>query len=132
MADLPRWLRPWIRHRRALAAARRRPPDLARVAATDGQMTDEEAACIHALARDATGGCIVEIGSFHGKSTVALALGARAGAGARVYAVDPFVPFVALLGGRFGPHDKTELLRNLLLADVADAVWLLHLGSTQA
>jgi MMP 1-O-methyltransferase len=132
LADLPRWLGPWVGHRRRLLAARGRPADLARVAATEGQMTDDEAACLYALAREAAGGCIVEIGSFHGKSTVALALGARAGGGARVYAVDPFVPFVGLLGGRFGPDDKTALLRNLLLAGVADGVWLLHLGSTQA
>jgi predicted O-methyltransferase YrrM len=132
LADVPRWLGPWIRYRRGLHRARRRPAHLAQVAATDGQMTDDEAACLYTLAREAAGGCIVEIGSFHGKSTVALALGTRGGAGLRVYAVDPFMPFTGLLGGRFGPEDKTVLLRNLLLADVADRVWLLHLGSTQA
>src|SRR5262245_63484390 len=34
-------------------------------------------------------GCIVEIGSWHGKSTIWLASGARAGLGAQVVAIDP-------------------------------------------
>jgi predicted O-methyltransferase YrrM len=95
-------------------------------------MTSEEAALLYQLAQDAAGGCIVEIGSFHGKSTVALALGARAGHRPSVHAVDPFVPFTGALGGEFSPADKTVLLRNLLLAGVAEQVYLLHTTSVQA
>ena len=40
-------------------------------------------------AKKAKGGCIVEIGSYFGISTIALAHGTRMGAKRRVYAVDP-------------------------------------------
>jgi hypothetical protein len=43
---------------------------------------------------------IVEIGSFRGKSTAFLAAGAKAGAGARVWAVDPW----DLPGNPYGKH----------------------------
>jgi hypothetical protein len=115
-----------------MARRARRPLDLALIAATEGQMTSAEAELLYRLAREAAGGCIVEIGSFRGKSTIALALGARAEGGARVYAVDPYLPFVGLRGGHFGPRDKTALLTTLLLADVAEQVWLLHTPSEQA
>jgi hypothetical protein len=121
-----------LQYQRAVGRRRRQSPDLARIFATDGQMTSDEATLLYELARAARGGSIVEIGSFHGKSTVALALGARAGGGAAVHAVDPFVPFTGALGGRFSPADKTVQLRNLLLADVAEQVWLLHTTSLQA
>lgn len=55
-----------------------------------GWLTRAEAGLLFDAAAAAPAGqAVVEIGSFAGKSTVALALGARAGAGARVYAVDP-------------------------------------------
>jgi predicted O-methyltransferase YrrM len=132
LRDLIAWVEPWYRYRRRLRRRSGRARDLAKIRATDGRMAEDEAALLYDLAREAQGGCIVEIGTFHGKSSVACALGARAGQGARVYAVDPFVPFVGVCGGEFGPADKTELLRNLLLADVAEQVWLLHTTSQHA
>jgi hypothetical protein len=132
VAGFLEWVEPWYRHRRRVRRRSRVSPDLAAIHATDGQMSAAEAALLYDLGRSATGGCIVEIGSFHGKSTVALALGARAGGKARVYAVDPYVSFVGACGGRFAPEDKTALLRNLLLAGVADQVWLLHVPSAHA
>ena len=94
-------------------------------------MTGAEAERLYELARGARDGVIVEIGSFRGKSTVACALGARAGGHARVYAIDPFLPFVGPCGGHFGPADRVRLLQNLLLAGVAEDVWLLHAPSSQ-
>jgi hypothetical protein len=127
--ELRAWLVPWLVRRRRLFGRSGRRRDLANVWATEGDMTLAEAKFLYELAREATGGCIVEIGTFRGKSTVACALGARAGGGVRVYAVDPFEPFVGACGGRFGPADRPHLLRNLLLAGVADNVWLLHADS---
>jgi hypothetical protein len=132
LAELVRWVGPWWRFRRRLRHRTGRRLDLAKIKATDGHMTGAECERLYDLARAADGGCIVEIGSFRGRSTVACALGARAGRGARVYAVDPFVPFVGLCGGRVEPGDKTHLLRNLLLAGIADEVWLIHAPSAQA
>lgn len=55
-----------------------------------GWLTRDEAGLLFdAAAGVPEGEAVVEIGSFAGKSTVALALGARAGRGARVCAVDP-------------------------------------------
>lgn len=55
-----------------------------------GWLTRAEAGLLYDAAAAAPAGrAVVEIGSFAGKSTVALALGARGGAGARVCAVDP-------------------------------------------
>jgi predicted O-methyltransferase YrrM len=59
-------------------------------AAIAGWLTRDEAGLLFDSAAAAPAEqAVVEIGSFAGKSTVALALGARAGRGARVYAVDP-------------------------------------------
>jgi len=132
LADLLGWVAPWYRFRRRIGRRTGRARDLATIRATEGQMAPEETELLYDLARDAAGGSIVEVGTFRGRSTVALALGGRAGRGARVYAVDPFLPFVGACGGRFGPADRTHLLRHLLLAGVAEDVWLLHLPSAQA
>lgn len=133
LSDFFRWFTPWYRHRRDVARRRRRPPDLASIAAIDGMISNEECAFLYELAKTAGDGCLVEIGTYHGKGTVALALGSRAGRRAPVYTMDPFVPYSGpLQRRRFGPRDKTTLLRNLLLAGVTEEVWLIHTRADQA
>jgi len=58
----------------------------------DGWLTIEEADALYQAAVEIPEcGCIVEIGSFKGRSTYALALGCQdSGVAKRVYAVDPF------------------------------------------
>lgn len=126
------WLRPWRRFRRSLAKRRHLSPALARIDAIDGQISLDEAALLHELAAAAQDGAIVEVGTFHGKSTVALALGAQAGGKAKVYGVDPFVTFVGSFGRTFTPAEKIVLFQNLLLAGVAEHVWLLQTTSERA
>ncbi len=66
------------------------PPDFAAVMAVEGQIQREEARCLYNLARHASAkGVIVEIGSYRGLSTVALAKGSLKGSGIPVYAIDP-------------------------------------------
>ncbi len=61
-----------------------------RLAGVEGWLSDEEAATLYQLARRCTGrGVIVEIGSFKGRSTIALGMGSRAGAEVPIYAIDP-------------------------------------------
>jgi MMP 1-O-methyltransferase len=61
-----------------------------RLAGIDGWLSDEEAATLYRLARGCTGrGVIVEIGSFKGRSTIALGMGSRAGAEVPIFAIDP-------------------------------------------
>ncbi len=56
----------------------------------DGWLSEKEATLLCRLAHNADGP-IIEIGSWQGRSTTALALGAAAGRKAKVYAVDPFL-----------------------------------------
>jgi predicted O-methyltransferase YrrM len=64
------------------------------IADVPGWLTDEEGEALYELARRCTGrGVIAEIGSWKGKSTICLGLGSRAGAGVRVFAIDPHADY---------------------------------------
>lgn len=70
---------------------------------------------------------IVEIGSFHGRSTIALALGSQ-GTGANVYAIDPHHPHTT--GGiDFGEVDNVTFMQNILKSNVADIVRVINFPS---
>jgi predicted O-methyltransferase YrrM len=60
-------------------------------------------------------GIIVELGSYKGRSTVALALGSKSGNGHRVYAVDPWC-----FKQQENPHEK--FLNNIEKAGVSDII----------
>lgn len=61
-----------------------------RLTGIEGWLSEEEAATLYRLARGCTGrGVIVEIGSFKGRSTIALGMGSRAGAEVPIFAIDP-------------------------------------------
>lgn len=102
------------------------------VATIEGWLYDEEAELLYQLAARVRSGSIVEIGSYHGKSTVALALGSRDHHRVPVYAVDPNEVFTGVLGGQFGPVDRAEFLANLLRCGVAETVRVVNLKSRQA
>ena len=77
-----------------------------------GWLSDEEGEALYELARACSGtGVIVEIGSWKGKSTICLGLGARAGKGVRIFAVDPHADY------RHG-----EFKDNIGRAGIADLV----------
>ena len=63
---------------------------LSKVGKIDGWLTQNEASLLYDHAKDATGP-IIEIGSWRGRSTSALALGSMAGNKQPVYAVDSFI-----------------------------------------
>jgi predicted O-methyltransferase YrrM len=75
---------------------------------------------------------IVEVGTYRGRSTIALAFGSLLGSANRVYAVDPHVEFRGVLGGGFGPQDQEELYRNLVWAGVGKIVAVVSLPSKAA
>jgi predicted O-methyltransferase YrrM len=59
-------------------------------AEVDGWLSLKEGRLLYDLAKNCTGkGCIVEIGSWMGKSTIWLANGSKAGNNVRIYAIDP-------------------------------------------
>lgn len=70
------------------------------------------------------GGNIVELGSYRGKSTMALALGARA-SGAVVYAIDSHHEYIQ---GEtdFGPADNLVFVSTLASYQVADIVRVIN------
>jgi MMP 1-O-methyltransferase len=72
---------------------------------------------------------IVEIGNYRGRSTVALALGAKLGHGAQIYSVDPHLDFTGPRGGRFGREDQQHLYANLARAGVGALVSVVGLPS---
>jgi predicted O-methyltransferase YrrM len=90
----------------------------------DGFLFPHEGPLLYELARACTGrGVIVEIGSFKGKSTIWLASGSKAGAGVRVYAVDPHTGCPDLYE-QYGDQIWTlpEFKENVERAGVADVV----------
>lgn len=96
-----------------------------------GWFGENEAALLQSLARDVRpNGTIVEIGSYRGRSTVALAT-ATADNGAIVWSIDPH--HVHEAGGyQFGPADHVALLQNVLAAGVAERVRFIELYSSEA
>ena len=94
-----------------------------------GWLSPEGATLLYSLARDVTEGCIVEVGSFRGRSTVALARGTEDGHGARVYAVEPHESFHGPRGGVFGPEDRAAFFRNMVRTGAYRQVRLLNTTS---
>ena len=95
----------------------------------DGWVTKEEAAYLYGLAKAAAEGCIVEVGSYRGRSTAALAFGVNAGAGLPVFAVEPHERFRGLFGGEFGPVDRAHFMRTMAETGLYQHVRLVNVGS---
>jgi predicted O-methyltransferase YrrM len=101
-----------------------------RVRVVEGMLSDDEAKELIRLAAEVDGAfCVLEVGSYRGRSTTALALGAMSGGNAPVYAIEPHEQFVGVLGGKFGPADRRAFFRNLVKADVVEQVRLVNLSS---
>lgn len=118
-----------VRRVRSLVSSWRLPPHLRAVEQTPGSINLEHAELLYGLAHDVKEGCILEVGSYQGRSTVALAMGAASGAGAPVYAIEPHEPFHALLGSTFGPEDRGEFFRAMLRTNCYRNVRLVNLSS---
>jgi hypothetical protein len=99
------------------------------VAKTEGMISLVEARLLYELARDAKEGCIVEIGSYRGRSTIALARGSKAGHKLPVYAIDPHEDFIGAFGGAFGPLDRAKFFEAMLDSGCFDIVRLVNLSS---
>jgi hypothetical protein len=105
------------------------PEELSDVPSIRGWLSRDAALLLYRLASGASDGCIVEVGSFRGRSTVVLARGAEHGHGARVYAVEPHEPFVGPRGGEFGPEDRAAFFRNMVRTGAYRTVRLLNTSS---
>ena len=96
---------------------------------TEGMINFDEAMLLYCLAREVRSGCIVEVGSYRGRSTVFLGNGSLDGVQVPVYAVDPHKDFVGVLGGIFGPKDRTAFYRTMLETGCSEIVSLINLSS---
>jgi glycosyltransferase involved in cell wall biosynthesis len=97
----------------------------------EGGVSIEEGIALCRYAADCAGGAIVEIGSFRGKSAVALATGAMQSSAA-VFCVDPHVEFTGVYGGRFGPQDRGAFYQVMLETKLFEKVALINLPSREA
>lgn len=96
---------------------------------TEGATSLADAELLFQLARECHEGCIVEIGSYRGRSAVALALGTQGGANLPVYAIEPHEKFTGVLGGQFGPEDRGAFYRHMLSTGTYRTVRLVNLTS---
>lgn len=94
-----------------------------------GFLSPSEMELLYRLAAEVpTDGAILEIGSFQGKSTVCLGLGAQQ-SGAWVWAVDPHDEMQVNAETRYGMHNHAALLKNLVEFGVAERVRVVALPS---
>jgi predicted O-methyltransferase YrrM len=114
--------------RRIKSIPRFLPSHLARALACDGQTSEAELLLLARYATHVAAGMkILEVGSFRGRSCVAIASACQAGV--EVVSVDPYLPISSAEKGRqfeFGAADKEICLINLLLSRVARKVRLMQ------
>lgn len=95
----------------------------------EGFLSADEAELLYRLATEVPeNGNIVEIGSYRGKSTVCLGLGAR-WAKANVWAIDPHEDVQVNAQTHYGMENHAALLRNLLDFGVAETVRVVAISS---
>lgn len=96
----------------------------------EGQISPKELrVLVHLASKVAPDNVVVEIGTYRGRSAVALALGSRIGSGCRVYTIDPHFDFKGVKGGEFGSKDMDALYANLTKAGVGETVAVICLPS---
>ena len=99
---------------------------------TEGMTSFEEAKLLYELAREVREGCIVEVGAYRGRTTVALGRGSLDGNRVPVFSIEPHQTFTGVLGGRFGPADAGAFHRAMLETGCYHVVRLISLSSEQA
>jgi hypothetical protein len=94
-----------------------------------GWLSIEEADYLYRAAARIANGVIVEVGSANGRSTIALSLGARAGSGTAVFAIEPHERFVGVYGGQFGPENRRAFFETMLRFDGWENTRLINVSS---
>lgn len=99
-----------------------------------GGISLPEGRLLRKLASSISTGCIVEVGSFRGKSAVALAAGVRdrpEESRPPIYCIEPHKRFVGFYGGSFGPEDRGKFYQAMLTTESFREVSLVNLSSEQ-
>ncbi len=97
--------------------------------ALEGMTSVAQLERLYTLARAVTTGCIVEVGSYRGRSTSALALGSIDGHDVPVFAIEPHAASNGEPGGRSGAPDRAAFFTAMLATDAWQAVRLVSLIS---
>jgi len=98
-------------------------------AKTEGMINLEEARLLYELAKNTKEDCIVEVGSYRGRSTVALGLGSLDGHQVPVFSIEPHEEFLGILGGVFGPQDRGAFYQAMIDTSCYLIVRLINLSS---
>ena len=96
---------------------------------TEGMVKYQEASLLYDLARQTHDGCIVEVGSYRGRSTVALGRGSLDGHRVPVFAIDPHENYVGIKGGVFGAADRGAFYQAMIDTSCYQVVRLINLSS---
>jgi len=96
---------------------------------TEGMINLAEASLLYDLAKTCREGCILEVGSYRGRSAVALGRGSLDGHNVPVYAIEPHEEFIGLLGGKFGSPDRAAFYTAMLGTSCYHSVRLVNLSS---
>jgi len=86
----------------------------------------DEALFLYELAAGIEEGCIVEVGSYRGRSTAALAQGSMSSNNLPVFAVEPHEPYQGYYGGNFDAEDRAAFFRTMLSTKSYKVVRLLN------
>lgn len=100
--------------------------------AIPGMTSEEECTFLQDLARSVSVGVIVEIGSYQGKSTIALAQGSSQGAKHEVFAIEPHEQFIGIYGAKFGPEDRQAFYEHVAASGLGQYIRLVSLKSKMA
>jgi len=98
-------------------------------ALTEGMISFEEASLLYDFAKQISDGCIVEVGSYRGRSAVALGRGSLDGNQVPVYSIEPHEEFSGVLGGKFGPADRGAFYKAMIDTSCYQVVRLINLSS---
>jgi len=89
----------------------------------------DEAVLLYNLAKQAQGECIIEVGSYRGRSTTILSRGSIDGNELPVYAIEPHESYTGVLGGKFGSADRGAFYQCMLDTGGYHMVRLVNLSS---
>jgi predicted O-methyltransferase YrrM len=95
----------------------------------EGWLKIEDSELLFAAAASVRSGCIVELGSYRGRSTVALCAGSASRTRTPVYAIEPHEHFVGVKGSVFGPSDRRAFFKTMLTTRFANIVRLINATS---
>lgn len=101
------------------------------IMSVEGLISYRESLLLRQLASEVSIGCIVEIGSFRGRSTIALAIGSLEGYCVPVFAVDPHDTFISNYSNKFDSADRKAFLENILRTETYSVIRLINLTSEQ-